>query len=124
MSDEQQARLAGIRARTEKATAGPWEVFHRLPGLTAADDETENGVGLDIEGPTHAWKHGQFARSADAQFIAHAREDIPYLLALVAELDADRERLIAVIRSADDDLERRDEVSAADTLRAAVQGRE
>ena len=52
-------RLEEIRSRAEAATPGPWEI-----GVT--------------------YNHGR-----NATFIAHAREDIPYLLAEVERLQKD-----------------------------------
>jgi hypothetical protein len=84
------ARLAEIRERVEAATAGPWR----------------HGTNPRFEdGPDWSWgatgtvaTHESFGRpletrvlsaedppenEADLDFIAHAREDVPYLLALV-----------------------------------------
>lgn len=74
--------LGAIRDRVTAATPGPWTALHRHVGLTADDDETA-GLGLEIEGPPEAWNRGQFARGADATFIAHARQDVPALLAAI-----------------------------------------
>lgn len=87
-------RLEEIKARAEKATPGPW----------SADDE--HG---DIPGAERAWcvskitESGDYSHdiaylstdcadpigtqeTADAEFIAHAREDIPWLVAEVERL--------------------------------------
>jgi hypothetical protein len=78
-------RIAEIRARVEKATPGPWEP---VPDGCAACTETE----WDVD-PLEIGCHGMFAHFIDADFIAHAREDIPYLLSLLAERDAEIARL-------------------------------
>jgi len=64
-------RLAAIQARAEAATKGPWTPYdnHVQIGSFLNEIETENPMVGDS--------------SADTHFIAHAREDIPYLLALV-----------------------------------------
>jgi hypothetical protein len=56
--------LDAIRARTDAATAGPWHGEHAEFGYVTIGD----------------WL------PADAEFIAHARTDIPFLLDLVDEL--------------------------------------
>jgi hypothetical protein len=73
MTDEQ---LAEIRARCEAATGGPWEVGHKCEIYTRHYQV----------GPI-----GDFWEPADARFTAHAREDIPALLAEVERLRADAE---------------------------------
>jgi hypothetical protein len=63
--------LAEIRARCEAATGGPWEVGHKCEIYTRHYQV----------GPI-----GDFWEPADARFTAHAREDIPALLAEVERL--------------------------------------
>lgn len=70
-------RLAQIAARAEAATAGPWVV---------------DGRGVTARG---------YVTSHDWVFIAHAREDVPWLLALVERLTAElaqRDEQIAALR--------------------------
>lgn len=68
-----------IAARADAATLGPWQV-HR-DGILAGVADADSGY---IAEPPLTW--------TDAEFIAHAREDVPALLvALAAERDrADR----------------------------------
>lgn len=77
-------RLAEIQARAETATKGPWvtggtascgDVYFGT--LVDPDDHSEPGVMLGMTG-----------QPADAEFIASAREDVPWLLAEVARLNA------------------------------------
>ena len=68
-----------LRALCDAATPGPWKARHRAFGLTAEDDEC-SGLGLVVDGPPEAWNRGQYARGADARFIAAAREALPRLL--------------------------------------------
>lgn len=77
LTDEQ---LAAIAKRAELATPGPWSAEPR-----ASDGFVDNFLGAEIVGPPDA-QRGQFARITDALFIAHAREDVPALLAYVADL--------------------------------------
>jgi hypothetical protein len=80
--------LRAIEARANAATPGPWQARHRHAEMTAEDDES-CGLGLEIDGPPEAWNRGQFARGSDAQFIAHARADIPALIAEIRRLRGD-----------------------------------
>lgn len=67
-------REAEIAARAEKATKGPWSF--RPDHSNAIYDADGRFVGSAYNG--NGW--------ADGQFIAHAREDIPYLLSQNATL--------------------------------------
>lgn len=77
--------LKEIEERANKATPGPWRVDESLPNVYIRHD----GIGWPIASMFHTangpWKE-------NAEFIAHARTDIPALLAdnerLRAELDA------------------------------------
>src|SRR6185312_6774960 len=77
-------RLEEIRQRAEKATKGPWEWVGRdgdhhdlmsPEGMIHSDGSACGEYSADIEvfGP-------------DATFIAHSREDIPYLLSELADV--------------------------------------
>jgi hypothetical protein len=70
--------LAAIKARADAATPGPWAIDF---GSVVASD------GEDFVTPCYPDERGQL----DADFIAHAREDVPALLARVRELEADRD---------------------------------
>lgn len=79
-----QEQLDAIRERTEKATEGPWDVegpAYCGPLDTLVVYPVEDGGALAYVQPS--WE--------DAEFIAHARQDVPALLAEV-------ERLRAVIK--------------------------
>lgn len=66
-----------IKERAKKATPGPWY----------ADDERWPGnANLQYWFDTHYDGVGAAATKADAEFIAHAREDIPRLVAEVERL--------------------------------------
>jgi hypothetical protein len=72
---EEATRLAEIRARADKATPGPWYRadgdLEGFPGSVDVQDERSFGICSMAE-------RGAYADSAD--FIAHARADIPWLL--------------------------------------------
>ncbi len=100
-SDTQGLDLAAIAERCEKATPGPW-VAGRPDMATIVDGidskwiygpkgETESSEYLavasgHIDGP---WERVM----ANAEFIAHSREDVPALLAHVARLESELSRL-------------------------------
>jgi hypothetical protein len=68
-------RLEEIAKRAEAATPGKWKP-NSNEGYCDRWMFIDQGDGIYI-------------RDADAEFIAHAREDVPYLLALVASLSAE-----------------------------------
>jgi hypothetical protein len=77
--------LEAIRKRAEAATQGPW-----------FDSETVYVVS-NVSGDSIEWDADFIAETqeqSDAEFIAHAREDVPKLLAEI-------ERLQGVIRTKD-----------------------
>ena len=140
-------RLDEIRSRAEAATPGPWTIEpldRKYYGTEILDGnaellftiwrENESGPsvreiersGLDGD---FDWSHMELADDyADATFIAHAREDIPYLL-------AENEQLIAFLAAAYEECnrlmdlyiaQRREHNKAAaevERLRAALEGK-
>ncbi|WP_327335067.1 hypothetical protein [Streptomyces anulatus] len=93
MSD---ARIEEIRTRTDVATPGNWGTHY--DGKGAYTVEARPGLDLN-QGPvndggvaTLTGEHGDQQAYQDARFIAHAREDVPYLLGRVVELEAASER--------------------------------
>lgn len=80
---ESVGRLDEIRARADAATSGPWTRRSRDA------DERDGALGHEIVGPPMPQLRGQFERKADADFIAHAREDVPYLLEHIAYLEGE-----------------------------------
>ena len=77
-------RLADIKAREQAAFGGPWHVL----------DADENGMHAVAVDGTVLVEVGDFC---DAEFIAHARDDIPHLLALVESLTAERDALVTTV---------------------------
>ncbi|MCP3399452.1 hypothetical protein [Bradyrhizobium sp. CCGB20] len=74
--------IEAIKARCEQATAGPWKSFiERRDKFSGSDFIQTNGEDIYLTGAT----------LADQEFIAHARQDIPRLIAEI-------ERLRAIIR--------------------------
>lgn len=84
MTDPMSEReLAEIRARAEKATKGPWRAFvlNGVRAVMQGDDEVIKWTGFD-------GSDFQTGNARNCRFIAHARTDIP---ALLAEIDRLRE---------------------------------
>jgi hypothetical protein len=70
------AELEAIRERCDAATAGPWESFVEGRDHLGGNDFIRTG-GLDDQSPDIELLG---ASTADQDFIAHARQDIPRLL--------------------------------------------
>lgn len=85
-------RLAEIRARLGAATEGPWAVAGRSWEIVQpAEDDPDRFDIMDLP-----IANAQERRS-DAEFIAHARTDIPWLLDLVAQHEATIYQLESVL---------------------------
>ena len=78
-------RLTEIAARTQAATAGPW-CTDRL-----AESDGSESIGVDA-GDDNWIVPCQDLDPADAEFIAHARADVPALLDEIDRLTAQRDR--------------------------------
>lgn len=72
--------LQEIRDRADKATPGPWEALDYSGVVT--------GTTCDVR---------YVPENPDAQFIAHARTDVPRLIALVGEMAEKLEGAVAVL---------------------------
>ena len=73
-------RMSEIEGRLAKATPGPWSADDDCDVESDALPVDENGCGGDIAS-------FPFGRFADADFTAHARQDITWLLDRVRELE-------------------------------------
>lgn len=115
-------RLSEIRARCEAATPGPWEAkTNRHPQCNGEPWGWISGATGRI-----TWS-GNLGKT-NAAFIAHAREDIPYLLAEVERLQGklqDQEYQIlldAMEQSRDEAIARAEKAEVEqDTYKAALQ---
>lgn len=77
--------LAAIQTRLEAATDGPWIAVTdtgRKDGVALVGAEADRGTGRAVA--VLAGTNGR--RHADAEFIAHARQDVPALLAALARV--------------------------------------
>lgn len=107
MTDQQ---LTDIAARANAATAGPWGVYESGTLIDVAADLEDTGCGyrarreiarfedepLDNDPAHKAWSAEEdWAQvQADAEFAAHARDDVPALLAEVRRLKAELARRV------------------------------
>ena len=112
-------RLAKIRERAEKATPGPWAYEsvaekhndYRVGIVCPVSSSGDVGTAIsgNVKTHSHYWNGHDFGEwyceeiasldevthssdgscSADAAFVAHAREDIPFLLDHIAELEVE-----------------------------------
>lgn len=93
-------KLNEIKERAEKATSGPWKIFKNedgtLIGTAYAHPQLKDAVpvvGIAIQGKEP--HRIIYMDRVDAEFISHAREDVPKLVAEVERLNdemADREQ--------------------------------
>ena len=78
------AELDEIEARANAATKGPWFVGQAVPGLESVSRPDRRNIYCgDCSDVTSAAAN---IRIEDAEFIAHARSDVPKLLAEVRRL--------------------------------------
>lgn len=85
-----QARLTDIRAREQAATDGHWGTYYDGNGTYTIEAQPHLIIGQgNVSAGTVATLVGEHADGqtyANARFMAYAREDVPFLLDLVAEL--------------------------------------
>jgi len=85
--------LEAIEAREAAATPGPWVCWDEAIMSTAKPQcEAECVLWADANSGTDGGRIF-YTRDEDAEFIAHARQDVPALLAEVKRLKAEAERL-------------------------------
>lgn len=82
------ADLQAIKERAEKATPGPWKVGRQSPN-GACNVGTINGLLT-----------AQTTDGSNAEFIAHAREDVPKLLAEVERLRRENRFAFGIAKAA------------------------
>jgi hypothetical protein len=76
-------RAQEIQERLDKATPGPWEAVEVARSVYGTPIHSPIGTGARMDEGAHIAN-----AFSDAEFIAHAPEDIAWLLARVAELEA------------------------------------
>lgn len=82
-------RIAEIRERLEKATPGVWRTVEKGNSIPSIAVETLAYVGE----PSIKICSGISPKTKNAEFIAHAHEDIPYLLGVIEQQQADLKAL-------------------------------
>lgn len=80
MKSHEKGTIAEISARCAAATEGPWQIDERLPNCYIRHE----GQGFPIAAMWHTANGSNYKN--DAAFIAHARQDIPVLLAEIERL--------------------------------------
>ncbi|MFE1109657.1 hypothetical protein ACFW5U_27740 [Streptomyces rochei] len=88
-------REAEIAARAEAATPGPWGTYRDLDAvytIQARPRTTRDGMENDGDIATLAVGRSDAEGYANARFAAHAREDVPTLLAELAAVRAERDQ--------------------------------
>ena len=78
-----QEYLNAIKERVAKATTGPWDI-----NRNSDDDVFVTDIWFDGEDGGHVEIHGDTVASSiyNAEFIAHAREDVPMLIEEIEKL--------------------------------------
>jgi hypothetical protein len=84
--------LAAIRERAEKATPGDWAYYENDNVVVTLHPDYQYAMEIVEE----------IGTGFDAEFIAHARADIPKLLAHIEVLEAENKRLKDIIDRIDD----------------------
>lgn len=99
-------RLDEIRKREQAATKGPW--YYAPDTMSGGADGGQLRFGNPYGRP--AWMSFGFrdykGEKPDGEFMAHAREDIPYLLAALDAATAERDALKARVKELEAALER------------------
>ena len=86
MTNITNAELTEMKERAKKATAGPWVTYY--------ESLVKSKEGDKVVADTWQVVNGEY----DARFIAHAREDVPRL---VAEVERLREALRDIIQNSE-----------------------
>ena len=73
------SKLDDIQARADKASTGPWAVDHE--DYDGASVYMNDGIGWGRAYVCTDLQQGEDEGANDAEFIAHAREDVPKLVA-------------------------------------------
>lgn len=111
--------LVSITARLNAATQGPWH-WDDDRWLMTGNYGVVVGVTGPLQGPGEA--DSVNIGTADAEFIAHAPEDIRYLLERVGELEAQRDAVLKLVAECDLETDEPLQASLADDIGTALGG--
>jgi hypothetical protein len=89
-------RLQAIRIRAQQASKGPW---YRHGGVFESHGSVSHWAAPVTQNAAHSV--ADVMSVTDADFIAHSREDVPYLLAQVADLQSQIEELTIALHEGD-----------------------
>jgi hypothetical protein len=100
-------RIEEIKERVDKATPGPWVFWSNIGVQCTEYDGRTSGktLGPSNQGVKIGLLNQTLTKEDDSIFIAHSRDDIPYLLTRLASVEADN----------------REHVLRADSLRAEIE---
>jgi hypothetical protein len=82
-------RVDAIVGRVGAATPGPWRAY-RPKGERPNVQQHKDGVGVNVVAFIDGQHWDRALEDANAEFIAHAREDVPYLLGRIRDLETER----------------------------------
>ena len=110
-------RLQEIKQRAEKATPGPWKVYQDAISTRIGTEFMHPQLNGPVPVITDAYHVGGaisiYIDAADAEFIAHAREDVPALVVEIERLqntialhEVNKRNLDAMIEHKDAEIER------------------
>lgn len=86
---EMETRLAAIEARANAAAEGPWDVGAERDGVYGGRRTVVRDSSLlRIVSVGQTRLHDNLGAEANVEFIAHAREDVPWLIGRVRELES------------------------------------
>jgi hypothetical protein len=80
------ADLDAIDQRAAAASTGPWQSFIEGRDHTSGDDFIRVGRVADDQADMYVSRDGTPATPEDLDFIAHARQDVPRLVAEIRRL--------------------------------------
>ncbi|MNH75626.1 hypothetical protein D3C73_278730 [compost metagenome] len=108
-------RIQEIKQRQAEATPGPWTHSRLAPGYVVTDDDKFDVVASVVEYRENGTIESKFCGDkslANREFIAHAPDDIAYLLSVVERLQTENEQLSNEMDSMMVTLEDRDPYAA------------
>ena len=87
MKNTTEKRLNEIKARCNEARGGPWTSFIEGRDFTGGSSVIRIGTADSVEEDLYLVGDEAKVPSADFDFIAHARQDIPFLLDEIERLN-------------------------------------